>query len=252
MTAFRHRKQNVHQDLGKILSESSEARDPRNFQEDCQEDCLKGTTVELTAALETLIDSPLRDRLLAKLQKVFDTDEQFLPASDLDEILTSHAIEGELLSHGLEDVSSFVFRRAKKIFAILVVIRQLDVLQDLIKEELGDELLPLANPATSSLEDNKLRSALSKWDLDTIKGFFEFQWTLLSPIFSEGKHLKLDDDAILPFIKSEPIANGAYGGVHCVEIHSDHEIFEKLRSPTSQKVSLRSPEQLLAVNNGTE
>ena len=207
------------------------------------------STVEAATNVEAPLDSPLYGRLLAKFQKVMETDEQFIPANDLDEVLTGHAIQEELQSCGLEDPSSFVFRRAKKIFAILLMIRKLDALQCLIEEELGDELLPLPDPANNLLEDNKLHSAFSKWDVDTRKQFFESQWTMLAPVFSEGEHLRLDDDARLPFIKTESIANRAYGGVHCVEIHRDHDNLGKLGSPLSQKVSLRPPERLLIANN---
>ncbi len=197
------------------------------------------TTVEPTNSVESAIHSPLRDRLLAKLQNVLGTDDQFIPAGDLDEVLTSHAIEDELESYGLNHLSSIVFLRARKIFAILLVIGKLDALQDLIKEEIGDVLLPLANSATNSLEDNKPPLAFSKWDSDTRQRFFEIQWTLLAPVFLEGKHLKLDDDARLPFTHTEPIANGAFGGVHSVEIHRDHaRFFEDFGSPVNQKVSL--------------
>ena len=145
---------------------------------------------------------------MEKIQYVLETDEQFIPAGDRDDILTTHAIDGELRSYGLGNISSDVFPHAKKIFAILVVIRKLNALQDLIKEVVRDDVLPSAISVTGSLEDQKLYSAFSEWDLDARKHFDEFQWTLLAPVFSEGMHLKLHDDARLPFIKTEPIANG--------------------------------------------
>jgi hypothetical protein len=191
-------------------------------------------------AVEATIDSPLRAQLLEKIQYVLGTEEQFIPAGDLDEVLTTDAIDGELQSCGLGDISSDVFPHAKKIFAILLAIRKLDALQDLIKEGVRDDVLPLAISATSSLEDQKLYYAFSEWDLDARKHFEEFQWTLLAPIFSEGMHLKLHDDARLPFIKTEPLANGAFGGVHRVEIHSDHERLNSFGSHVTRKVSLKS------------
>ena len=230
-----------------MKSEEPKARNAQDRQEDNPERNTvestiaieSATTVESTNSVESAIHSPLRDRLLAKRQKVLVKDDQFIPAGDLSEVLTSHAIEGELKSYGLKHLSSFVFLRARKIFAILLVIGKLDALQDLIKEEIGDELLPLAISATNSLEDNKLPPAFSKWDFDTKQRFFEVQWTLLAPVFLRGKHLKLDDDARLPFTHTEPIANGAYGGVHSVEIHRDHaRFYEDFGSPVNQEVSL--------------
>lgn len=190
--------------------------------------------------VEATVYSPLRAQLLEKNQKVLETDEQFIPAGDLNEVLTFQAIMGELRNHELADISYDVFRYAKKIFAVLLVISKLEALRDLIKRGLRDEALPLAITSTGSLWDEQRHSAFSKWDLDARKRFVDFQWTLLAPTFSEGKHLKLHDDTPLPFIRTEPIANGAFGGVHRVEIHSDHERFDNFGSLTTRKVSLKS------------
>lgn len=218
-----------------------DARDPTIRSEDSRpqnafarhQDGLKRITEEGNT------DTSLRGRLLARVQKVLETDEQFIPAGDLDKVLTGQAIKMELQSQGLGDVSKYVFRHAKRIFAILLVIRKLDALKDLIEESLGDEVLPIAVSVDGLPKDKKLQSAFSEWDLDTRKQFADFQWTLLAPVFSEGMHLKLHDDARLPFIRTEPIANGAYGGVHSVEIHCNHSSFMKFESPMSTEVSLK-------------
>ena len=202
---------------------------------DKREECVKETTAN------TAVDSPMRGRLMEKLQQVLGTDEQYLPVSDLDDVLTSQAINEEIKSLGLEDPSSFVSRRAKKTFAILLVIGKLDGLRDLIKEGYGDEVLPLSNSAIDSVQ-GKPGLPFSNWDSYTRDRFLEFQWTLLAPVFSEGEHLKLEFDVRLPFIETEPIAKGAYGGVHRVKIHSHHETFDRPRSPAQQKVSLGPPD----------
>lgn len=223
-------------------SEAGHALDrPEDLQDTNEGIVLDGKEDRLTgSAVDGAIDSSLRGQLMAKCQKVFDTDEQFIPAGDLHEVLTIHAIEAELQFHGLEYLSSFVFQRAKRIFAILLVIRKLDTLEIWSKEGLGDELLPLADSTFDSLDNEMLRTTFSKWDIDTQKQFFEIQWTLLAPVFSNEEHLKLHADARLPFINTDEIARGSDGAVFHVEIHPDHETFEKLTSPMSQKVGLRS------------
>lgn len=187
-------------------------------------------------AVKAIVDSPLRTRLLEKTQKVLETEDRFISVGELDEVLNGRAIAGELQSHGLADISDDVFHRLKKVFAILLVIGKLETLPNLIKGGLRDEALPLAISVTGSLADENLHSAFSDWDIDARKQFVDFQWTLLAPIFSEGKHLKLDDDTPLPFIRTEPIASGAFGSVHRVEIHRDHERFNKFESPDTKKV----------------
>ena len=211
-----------------MISEETAVEDALDDQEDRPKD----------TNIETAIDSPLRNQLLAKFEKVYDTDEHFIPAGDLEQVLTGHAIKAELQRHDLKDLLPFVCQRAKKFFAILLMIRKLDALQNLFKEDLGDEILPVVDSALESLTDARLRAAFSGWDLDTRKELSETQWTVLVPVLFEAEHLKLDDNARLPFIKTDEIASGRFGGVHRVEIHRDHEQFEKLGSPTSLKVGL--------------
>ena len=227
------------------LSTNSDDCEPESTL-DIHERGLEGTTVEAA------IDSSLRGRLFARFQKVLESDETFIPAGDLDEVLTDHAIKEELQTYGLEDLASFVIRRAKKMFAILFVIRKLDTLQMVVKEDVGDELLPITSSAMDVLDNNKLRSIFSKWGLDTRKDFLDFQWTLLAPVFSEETHLKLDHGTRLPFLKTDAIAEGAYGEVHRVVIHRDHEKFRRPESPMSQEVSLYSPMCLLVTNDDIE
>ena len=233
LTCSRHARYSVGSfvDDAKDLSQRSENFAVKYALDD-QEDRLRETNVE------TAIDSPLRDQLLAKFEKVYDTDEHFIPAGDLEQVLTGHAIKAELQRHEMEDLYPFVCQRAEKLFAILLLIRKLDALQNLIKEDLGDELLPVVDSAFESLTDERLRAAFSGWDIDTRKEFSEMQWTVLVPVLCEAEHLKLDDNARLPFIKTNRIAGGRYGSVHRVEIHRDHDKFEEIRSPTSQKVGL--------------
>ena len=234
-----------HHGADKLSTRSEEAE--ANDAQDSPSNRLKAVTVT------DAIDSPLRRQLLEKFKNVFDTDEQFIPARDLDHVLTARAIEVELQSHGLEDHSSFIFQRARRLFAILLVIQRLDTLRSLIKEDLGDEILPLKESVFTSLESNKLSAAFSKWDLDARTKFLETQWTVLVPIFSDGEHLQLDDNARLPFIKTEQLGSGGgYVTVHRVQIHGGHEKFEKYGSYGSQKVGLRSSNSLLMANNDVE
>ena len=224
---------------GKASVSYSEGSTVRSENSKDQEESAEDEDGSKTAAVEVVPDFSLRGQLLKKMQKIMGTHERFIPAGDLDEVLTNHAIVSELQSHGLADISQRVFRHAKKIFAILLMIRKLDVLEDVIKKGLHDEILPLARPMPGSLEDENLDSIFSGWNLDTRRQFMDFQWTLLAPVFLQGEHLKLPDDARLPFMKTEVIANGAFGVVHRVEIHSDHARFDKLEMPVTKQVSVK-------------
>ena len=125
----------------------------------------------------------------------------------------------------MEVPSSSVFPRATKVFAILLVIHRLDLIRDLVKSGVGDEHLPLQVLNVTMSKDNALHLASLKWDIATKEHFYKFQWTVLAPKFLEREHLCFDDDAIIPFIETKPIASGGFGGVHKVKIHSAHENF---------------------------
>ena len=169
--------------------------------------------------------SSLRDYLLAKFQKVLGKEEDFIPAGELHQVLTDAAIERELRSNGLEDCFSFVSQHPKKIFAILLITSKLNTLRDSKEAGLGDEILPLEDTAMQLPEDEKLRYVFAVWDFGTRKQVIELRWALLAPIFVEGQHQRLDDNARLSFISTTPITNGAYGGVHTLEIHAHHDRF---------------------------
>ena len=201
-------------------SENPQAGDTMDGQENCVEE----------STIKAPTDSLLRGRLLAKLQKIPETHESFIPTGDLKAILTGSTIERELEDHDLRDLSSHVLQHAQKLFTILLIIGSLDLLRHLVEQGFKDELLPLAASALLSPNDAEVHSAFSKWDLEFRKKFFDSQWTLLTPVFSEGQHLKLDDNVRLPFIETKRIANGIYN----VKIHSDHETFQGSGLTTSQ------------------
>ncbi|KAL9607071.1 MAG: hypothetical protein Q9167_007979 [Letrouitia subvulpina] len=167
------------------------------------------------------VDSSLRSELLAKFQKITGTDEEFVPANEFNEVFTTDAIRRELEKHGMQTLFSFVIQRARTFFAILLAIRRLDALHYLVEKDLGDDFLPLTSSAFLSQEGDKAHSLLALFGGDTKKEFFEIQWTLLTPVLNQGEHLVLNDAARLPIIDTEPIAKGAYGGVHRIKIHPD-------------------------------
>ena len=180
-------------------------------------------------------DMPLRMRLLHKRQENSHVAEYFIASSDLDELLTEHAIGEELQRCKVEVPSSSVFPQATKVFAILLVIRRLDLIVDLVKSRVGDEHLPLQIFNVTTSKGNALHLASSKWDNATKEEFYNFQWAVLAPKFVEKEHLCLDDNAILPFTESRTIARGGYGGVHKVKIHNAHE---NLGGPSKKGVNL--------------
>ncbi|KAL8785702.1 MAG: hypothetical protein Q9195_008525 [Heterodermia aff. obscurata] len=189
---------------------------------------------------------PLLERLCSKCQDSSDTAECFIASSDLEELLTKHAIEEELQRCKVEVPSSSVFPQATKVFAILLVIHRLDLIGDLLKSGVGDEHLPLQALNVTQSRDNALHSASLKWDVDTTRRFRNSQWIVLAPTFVEKEHLCLDDNARIPFIETKPIASGGFGGVHKVKIHSAHNNFG---GPDNKGVSLACSRNVISAES---
>lgn len=178
-------------------------------------------------------DSSLRARLLRR-SRIIPGQKQFIPAGDLLEVLSIDAITQELQMHGLTDIPYDVLQHKKKIFAVLLIIHQLDSFEDFIRRDLKDDVLPFAMETINS------HSIFSRWDTGTREQFVHSQWMLLAPVFSVGDHLKLHDDDILPFVITETIASSPFKGVHQIEIHQDHERFNKLGGSSTKIVSQSS------------
>lgn len=109
-------------------------------------------------------DCSLRARLLRR-SRIFPGQKQFIPASDLVEVISTDAITQELQIHGLADIPDDVLQHTKKIFAVLLIIHKLDCFEDFIRQDLRDDVLPFAMEMINS------HSVFSGWDTDTREQF---------------------------------------------------------------------------------
>lgn len=185
------------------------------------------TRTESARPAEFAIESLLRSQLMEKFQRVPGRWEQFIPAGDLEKVMSIDAVTKVLQNRGPADILHEVYQHAKKTLAILLIMRELDALQGFITEGLRDDVLPLAMSTIDSPEDQKPYPSFSGWDLDTKLKFFSLQWMLLAPVFSLGDHLKVHDEAVLPFLSIQAIASSPFRAVHQVVIHDDHEKFQQ-------------------------
>ena len=176
--------------------------------------------------------SSLRGMLDGSVQHIPDSKSiSFIPADALDEILTFENIEAELEKLGKNELSSHVFKHARKVFAILVHICMLEDIQKFIGEGLEDADLPLAMSKSGDMigqlhtgvrEPKKFRT-FSGWRQHVRMQFWQFQWVLLAPIFSfPGQHHKFDDNIVLPYVDLGDAGLGAYSKVYRVKIHPAH------------------------------
>lgn len=223
-----------------------------------------------------LPDTDLCLRLREAMVHRVDGEErlQFLPIRTLDNLLTEEQVKQTLRSafhpgsnperlrqiekmatyicktHKLEDgdllYPSQKFTSSRRIFAILVLIEKIPMIEHFIKAGLIDKDLPLRkevkNGCSRLYSGSKDGRPLGFFDQPKCSpivadNFFDWQWKMLSPYFGKHKgskgrvsHYQLQDHIILPFTRNDERTEagtpGGFGVVWQVAIHPDHHDFE--------------------------
>jgi hypothetical protein len=141
-------------------------------------------------------------------------------------------------------------RTARRILAVLILIeRPMDILS-FMAENVFDDELPLVRydqkGALFSLRGANgfwLTTNFGNWKVNDIRQFDEFQWSTMSPFFSQsegGKPLiyHLHERVILPWIDwQEASDQGGFSVIHHVQIHPAHHNFTHTRVSLSIRFS---------------
>ncbi|KIL84083.1 hypothetical protein FAVG1_12659 [Fusarium avenaceum] len=142
----------------------------------------------------------------------------------------------------------------RKIFTILVLLRNASLITSFIVEEICDDDLPFRlEPGTESSEWRCLRSSGQEFPSPGFRHlkesfytqFTERQWIVLAPYFDPSCLAKDDpqvlmDEQIPPFTSWKPIPDGNQGGcgeVFKVHIHPGQHRFEHLSSPETPQMA---------------
>lgn len=183
---------------------------------------------------------------MEKVVNAQSTTEQFISAGEIDALLTASAINQELERYGSGQILPEVLDRAKKIFAILLVLGRLETLKQMLKSGLNDNDLPfqLSRHQEKNQRFSEFFLNFVEWDVKTQELFMNTQWTFLAPVFRDGEHQKLENDLRLPFINKKLLGSGSYGRVYSVTIPSECFSFKLLEAHSSTKVSLRLGDDL--------
>ena len=181
-------------------------------------------------------ENALVDRILDQYvtSKFDDNEQDFLPEGCLAELLTQDSVRRELQRDEsidydddiYADLVYFILQRARKIFAIAIVIdlegEKLRLAMSGFKySEIGDEYLPL------NRNDQTELSCFSgkPWTRTKIRAFQSAQWAFLAPVFSRTRFkLDLEPEHILPFTwRSYDVKEGSFSHVFEVVIHPRHQ-----------------------------
>jgi hypothetical protein len=226
---------------------------------------------EIPGEIDDDPEKTLEERLYAELCPTTQPRHEFIPMGRLNSIINEAAVRREMdrdpiLSRLQDDQKATltkqicqphriatsprgVYTSYRKIFAILVLIYEVDQITQFLNYEVTDSDLPLVNPEGSrnfelrrSHAPKEALQCFEGWKIGHKRQFFEWQWAMLAPFLSrtrDGQVAFYDfpDRTVLPFTKEatqshqkeyEPLerAEGGYGDVFKVQIHPEHHNFQ--------------------------
>jgi serine/threonine protein kinase len=167
----------------------------------------------------------LRSSILKLRQKIAGDSKYFYPRNEVLELLSAETIRCALQKYDivpperLDDVTHQIHTRARRTFAILIVLadgNEREILQfikyDNFQNSPIDHRLPF--------ETSELKRIIPKCYID----FYDKQWEFSAPVFLKGtEHRSLDEFAILPFITNKWMAEGGFGDIFRIEIHGGQQ-----------------------------
>lgn len=180
----------------------------------------------------------LRERIREQ-QLVTAYQRRFFPDVALEEVITKQVVVDvisftAIAIHQQEELVEFVLDRAKKIFCILVCLREVRYIDGFSRCDGVDLGLPF-------MVENLKEIGLSD---TTAEEFDLMQWEYLAPVFGK-KDRQLRPQHILPFKSDDSLTHavGGYGAVRRVELYSVHQDLVSGSSANAGTVSLSFSEQ---------
>ena len=166
----------------------------------------------------------------------------FLPQQALydlmGEVLVKQAVrEAGINAHDVGEITKEIMKGARKIFAILVVIRQPQSILSFIQDDQFQSSLDHKLPFPLG----KLRELLPSASLG--QEFYEKQWEFAAPVFTKRLLPRvLEDDMILPFVEDKEVGEGGFGVVHTIKVELHHQNFGQLpQQNVSWRLSIGKP-----------
>lgn len=194
---------------------------------------------------------PLNGQALLRRQiqelRVFtdDVHRSFIPNKSLFNLLTEERIRAavassnKVLPYEVEELVKSILRGARKIFAILVLLKGEEghishfVRSDGFRKIALDHKLPFSEDALNQILPP-----------DAAHDFYHIQWELIAPVFSKGVVPRvLESQICLPFLHHRDTGKeGGFGHVFEFEIHPEHHRFSKIPNKTVRYTKSRNSE----------
>jgi hypothetical protein len=159
---------------------------------------------------------------------------KYIPASAIDDFITKDSIKAELVRKSGNPINlsgclaeKVMNRKAKRMFAILLYLKEPRDIKRLLNDGFTDEDLPLVKHTEglrSSLDPKKIFHLPKNWDRQTVDEFLEKQWMLLAPVFiNYGEHMVLDPECPLPFSEIDERIYSHSSVIYKAKIHPSHQ-----------------------------
>jgi hypothetical protein len=163
---------------------------------------------------------------------------EYIPADAVKNIITRDSIKAELARSSGNGISlsgcladKVVKKNAKKIFAILVYLKEPWDIKKMLNDGFGDDDLPLSKDehyGLHSARDPKKIFVSEDWETQTVDDFLLKQWMVLAPIFKIwGEHFVVNRKCLLPFSEVDGVKHSESSVVYKAKVHpSQQEGFE--------------------------
>ncbi len=146
----------------------------------------------------------------------------FVPENSLVGVVTPETVRPIISARfpleSAQEITNTVLHGGRKIFSILVMLDQVGCIEHFIKRDQFqarhiDSLLPVTKiDLRTTLKDEYITDQ-----------FYLSQWEFCAPVFTRKTITRtFDRHIVLPFVRKEWIAAGAYGAVYKIDIHPDH------------------------------
>ena len=167
----------------------------------------------------------LQIKRLRRYNKNFQA-RHFLPELSLHKLMQKESICVTLAGLGVEpyhlhELAEEIVQRARKVFAILLLIGHGEAIQvifkhDSLQKSSLDAKLPFAEPSLDKIFD----------DSSLASDFFERQWEFITPMFFRTLlPREFVHETILPFLGQESKGEGSFGKVAKYDIHPENHGF---------------------------
>ena len=147
----------------------------------------------------------------------------FYPHQAVHDLVTSETVheilkDNKLKPHTIESAVQYLSNiGGRRIFAILALIHR----PHLISVFIENDQLQRGDPDHKlPFKKGQLKDLLSS---PTLEDFWDKQWELTAPFFSESVFARvLPDEFVLPFLKEEELGEGSLGRVYSVQIEQSY------------------------------